>query len=308
MDDSLSKSRGIGRQPLVSVIMNCYNSAKYLREAIESVLAQTYQNWEIVFWDNQSTDESATIFKSYADARLRYYLAPEFTKLGQARNLAVAHATGEWLGFLDCDDVWLPEKLEKQVAIILEEDSSLGLVYGQMLVLVGDYDASSKWLVRMSNYSKKTLLRTLPEGWVFEKLLKLNFIPLLTAVVNRVAYHEVGGLSEHFEMSEDYELFVKVSAVRKVRAVQSVIALYRIHQSNTSIHNLEKGFQECLEIVGKYLPNPSTVRGLKCHHAYYALARIKEGNRWSGICYLAVHGGLLSLYFIVRVKMFRYLA
>jgi len=140
--NSLKNNKEIGRQPLVSVIMNCYNSAQYLHEAIESVLAQTYSHWEIIFWDNQSTDESVSIFKSYSDKRLHYFLAPEHTKLGKARNLAVKQARGEWIGFLDCDDVWLPEKLEKQITIILEEDTELGLVYGQMLVLAPHHDPS----------------------------------------------------------------------------------------------------------------------------------------------------------------------
>ena len=235
MGSSSTDSRRDEHQPLVSVIMNCYNSARYLREAIESVLAQTYPHWEIIFWDNQSTDESAKIFNSYSDSRLRYFIAPEHTKLGQARNQAVKQARGEWLGFLDCDDVWLPEKLEKQVAIILDEGPELGLVYGQMLVLDENYEPSSKWSAGMSKYSKKTLLKSLPEGWIFNKLIKFNFISLVTAIVETKLYHEVGGLTEHFEISEDYELFVKVSAVRKVRAVQNIIAYYRVHLSNASL-------------------------------------------------------------------------
>src|SRR3972149_5927289 len=91
------------RAPLVSVIMNCYNGARYLREALASVLVQTFTDWEIVFWDNQSADESAAIFKSYSDRRFRYFLAPEHTVLGRARNLAVEQARGEWIAFLDCD-------------------------------------------------------------------------------------------------------------------------------------------------------------------------------------------------------------
>ena len=85
----------VPEKSLVSVIINCFNGEKYLREALDSVITQTYKNWEIIFWDNQSTDESAEIFNSYDDVRLRYFLAPKFTKLGQARNLAVANATGE---------------------------------------------------------------------------------------------------------------------------------------------------------------------------------------------------------------------
>jgi glycosyltransferase involved in cell wall biosynthesis len=73
-------------QPLVSVIMNCCNGEKYLQEAIDSVLAQTYKNWEIVFWDNQSIDDTAQIAKSYDDPRIKYHRSESFTPLGEARN------------------------------------------------------------------------------------------------------------------------------------------------------------------------------------------------------------------------------
>ena len=72
-------------EPLVSILMNCYNGEKYLREAIESVLSQTFQNWGLIFWDNRSTDRSADIFKEYKDLRLKHYLAPEHTDLGGGR-------------------------------------------------------------------------------------------------------------------------------------------------------------------------------------------------------------------------------
>lgn len=303
MTDLVNAPKEDSREPLVSVIMNCYNSAQYLREAIDSVLQQTYQNWEIIFWDNQSTDSSANIFNSYADSRLRYFLAPKFTKLGQARNLAVAQASGEWLGFLDCDDVWLPDKLTRQVDIIQIEAPGLGLVYGQALVIDCNIGKSSNWAKRQSKYSKKTALKTLPEGWVFEKLLMFNFISLLTAIVNRAAYHEVGGISDYFEQAEDYELFVKLAATRKVRAVQSVVALYRIHGSNASILNEEKDFREAEEIVSRYLPQPAADRALKQRHSYYALNQIRQGKFWSGFCHFVLRGSLSSLFALVQRKV-----
>ena len=99
--------------PSVSVIMNCYNGAKYLRAAIESVLTQSYADWELVFWDNQSTDESANIVRSYADPRVKYFYAPVHTLLYEARNCAIQKSNGELLAFLDVDDTWLPAKLER---------------------------------------------------------------------------------------------------------------------------------------------------------------------------------------------------
>ena len=99
-------------EPLVSILMNCYNGEKYLREALDSILAQTYKNWELIFWDNQSTDKSVEIFKSYADERLKYFYAPTHTLLYEARNYAIEKASGEFYAFINVDDWWEKEKLE----------------------------------------------------------------------------------------------------------------------------------------------------------------------------------------------------
>lgn len=95
--------------------MNCFNSETYLSDSIESVLSQTYQNWELIFWDNKSTDSSASIFKSFTDKRLKYFYAKKHTTLGEARNKALEKVTGKFVAFLDCDDLWLERKLEKQL-------------------------------------------------------------------------------------------------------------------------------------------------------------------------------------------------
>ena len=81
--------------------MNCFNGEKYLKEALESVIQQTYINWELIFWDNQSTDSSAMIFKSFKDSRMRYYYSDEFTDLGGARAKACNFVKGEYLSILD---------------------------------------------------------------------------------------------------------------------------------------------------------------------------------------------------------------
>src|SRR3972149_6628479 len=90
---------------LISIIINSHNGAKYLREAIDSVYSQTYTNWEIILFDNCSTDETDTIVKQYDD-RLRYFRSEKFLNLGEARNKALKNAQGEIIGFLDSDDSW----------------------------------------------------------------------------------------------------------------------------------------------------------------------------------------------------------
>ena len=116
------KMSGYFHSPLVSVIINCYNGQKYLSEAVNSVLSQTYKNWEIIFWDNQSTDGSARIFKNFEDSRLRYFYSPTHTLLYEARNYAIDQASGEFLAFLDVDDWWCPDKLEKQIPLFTDDE------------------------------------------------------------------------------------------------------------------------------------------------------------------------------------------
>ncbi|MEJ2405866.1 MAG: glycosyltransferase family 2 protein, partial [Candidatus Thiodiazotropha sp.] len=118
--------------PLVSIVMNCYNGERFLREAIDSVYEQGFQDWEIIFWDNASTDSSAEIAQSY-DERVKYFLADETAPLGEARNHALKQASGKYIAFLDCDDLYLPEKLEKQVALM--ESGDYALSYGSAIMI-----------------------------------------------------------------------------------------------------------------------------------------------------------------------------
>ena len=115
-------------KPLVSIIMNCFNGEKYLKEALESITNQTYENWELIFWDNLSTDNSKKIFKSFNDKRFKYFLAEKHTVLYEARNLAIKKTKGEFIAFLDTDDIWIKEKLEEQIKFF--SNKNIGLVYG----------------------------------------------------------------------------------------------------------------------------------------------------------------------------------
>ena len=100
----------MSKSPLVSVIMNCYNGEKYLTDSLNSLLSQNYRNWELIFWDNISTDNSKKIFESYNDKRFKYYLAPKHEILYKARNLAIKKTSGDYIAFLDTDDIWSKDK------------------------------------------------------------------------------------------------------------------------------------------------------------------------------------------------------
>ena len=99
------------KKPLISVIVNCFNGEKYLKECINSIIKQTYKNWEVIFWDNLSKDKSKDIFKRFKDKRLKYYKSKTHTTLYKARNLALNKAKGSIITFLDTDDFWHKDKL-----------------------------------------------------------------------------------------------------------------------------------------------------------------------------------------------------
>ena len=108
------------REPLVSVIMNCHNGAKYLKDSVESLMSQTYKNWELIFWDNKSFDSSKKIIKKFKDKRIKYFKSEKFQNLYHSRNLAIKKAKGKYVGFLDVDDLWERNKLKKQMKYFLE--------------------------------------------------------------------------------------------------------------------------------------------------------------------------------------------
>lgn len=226
--------------PKVSVIMNCLNCEKYLKEAIDSVYSQTYPNWEIIFWDNSSIDSSTEIAKSYDD-KLQYFRGDKTVPLGHARNLAVEKARGEYIAFLDCDDMWLPEKLEKQIKV-LNSNNEVGLVY------------SDSYILRNGKKDKRTYFENCPphKGLVFEKLLLLsessNFIPQLTVIIKRKIFEEIGYFKKEFKIGLDLELFLRVAEKYELDYVNEPLAIYRIHQGNFS-HSVHIYVKEAFTIL-----------------------------------------------------------
>ncbi len=111
-------------QPLVSVIMPSYNAEKYIAESIESVLHQTYPNWELLITDDCSRDRTPEIVQSYCqqDPRISFVIAKQHSGIAKTRNQSIARAKGQFIAFLDNDDLWVPEKIEKQVRFIIENN------------------------------------------------------------------------------------------------------------------------------------------------------------------------------------------
>lgn len=228
--------------PLVSVIMNIRNGAAYLREALDCVMAQTFTDWELIVWDDCSTDESAQIVAEYKDPRVRYFLSPEETLLGKARDGAIRQAGGEWLAFLDQDDLWTPTKLEKQMALAEE---GVGIIYGRAVLFWPNG--------RKREYDQAHEYTALPEGSVFSELFRSAcFIAMSSAVLRRSAVEEAGGIPEWVELAPDYYLYVAIAHRYEARAIQEVVCWYRMHDRNMWQDSRSKVYQEALTMISQW--------------------------------------------------------
>ena len=124
----------MNNKPIISIIMNCYNGEAFLNEAINSITKQTFENWELIFFDNNSIDKSEKIAKSFKDSRIKYFKSDRLLNLYDARNLAVKKTNGDYISFLDTDDMWTKDKLEKQINFI-KKNSNYKILYSNYYVL-----------------------------------------------------------------------------------------------------------------------------------------------------------------------------
>ncbi|MDG2348789.1 MAG: glycosyltransferase [Gammaproteobacteria bacterium] len=235
--------------PKVSIIMNCFNGEKYLSEAIESVINQTYTDWELIFWDNCSTDGSAKVFKSYSDDRLKYFLSDQHTTLGQARANAWQCVTGDYVAILDVDDLWMPKKLEYQIPLF--DDSEVGLVI-------------SNACTKCSHHEKKYFQKKYPEeGFVFPELLKNYFVCLPVLVVRKsfVDRLEIPSFDAQFSMIADFDLVLRLSRISKLAVVKEMLGMWRAHGDNLTYAQSDKFYIETKEWIRKYETMPEFFSG-----------------------------------------------
>lgn len=262
--------------PLISIIMNCFNGERYLKQALESVLQQTYPNWELVFWDNQSNDRSKEIFQSYRDERFKYFLADKFTNISIAKNLALSKARGDYYAFLDVDDWWTPEKLDCQLRLF--KDPDVGIV------------CSNYYLVDEAGLTQSvSRRRPIKTGWVLREQLRFYSLGLLTIMIRASEIPRPStALNERYHIIGDFDLAIQVLMKSKLEYLHKCLAFNRIHpasqlQTNRMMHVSEmrhwsKSFNEQTQY--KYSSEVSHILGAS--HYLEAQDLASNGN------YLAV--------------------
>ena len=281
--------------PLVSIVINCYNGEKYLSEAINSIYSQTYTNWEIIFWDNASTDNSATIANSY-DYKLRYFYSDINVPLSQARFQAVKQAKGEYLAFLDCDDLWNMDKLEKQVNLFLQ-NGSLCFIYGKAEIIYGETDS-------LFNKSKKNIIpkkNILTEGQIFDQLVIEDFIPFPSALIDKAKLLGCGDFPLNYNHSIDYWIFLNLAYNFNVGALNETCCKYRIHDKSLSSKQIILCSLENIDLIKSFLPDERAKKALKFHYVSLAIAYLKRKKIFLAI-YTLYKYNCWSLFLIRIIK------
>lgn len=201
--------------PTVSVIIPAYNSARFLPEAIESVLAQTYKDYEIIVVDDGSTDNTKEVLAPYFD-RIKY-IYQQNQGAGSARNTGIKHSQGKYITFLDADDVWLPEKLHIQVDY-LDNNRGIAMVYSRSFSMSED----GRSIIKKGRWSRKP-----PSGDVFNILFFHNFIPTSTVVVRKEVFNTIGLFDESLINSQDHDLWLRIARELNVAGISKPLSKYR---------------------------------------------------------------------------------
>ena len=235
--------------PKVSVIIPTYNGQRYLAHTLESVLAQSMPDLEVIIIDDGSTDNTPGLVQDFIkrDQRVRYFRQGRLG-VSAARNRGISESRAEFIAFIDHDDLWQPGKLEKQLALFAA-DPGVALVYARTMII--NESGRPKGMVG-------GLVRP-QRGNCFEKLLEGNFIPLSSAVVKKDALEALGAwFVEEMEMLEEIELFLRLAYGFKIDYCGSILAQWRMHSDNDSRlrRNLMiKEYGIILERLIRYIPD-----------------------------------------------------
>lgn len=205
-------------QPLVSVCIGVYNREQYIRECLDSVMAQTYRNIEVIVADNASTDETLAIVRSYPSVRV-IERKSNSGMCSTTRNLAAKAAQGEYIAFLDSDDAWRPTKLARQVEF-MERHSNIALCHSYVHLMD---EHSSVYGIRHEG-------RLPPTGNYFMPLLDHCWVTISSALIRRSLYEEVGPFTEalpYGRSGEDYEFFLKAARAHPFGLIDEPLVKYR---------------------------------------------------------------------------------
>jgi len=258
----------------VTILMPVYKGERFVARAIESVLAQSHSNIELIIVNDGSPDNSADAIRPYlADPRVKY-IEQQNSGVAAARNTALQHATGAYIGLCDQDDEWLPHKAEKQVAY-LEAHPEAGLVHGDV-----DYiDEAGRPLPHEPCFPAAVF------GRCFPRMYMGNPVMAVAAMFRRSVIDSVGAFDPAIKYADDYDLWLRIAAHHDVGYIDEPVARYRWHAANNSHHQvaireytlrvLRKGEQELPDACAQV---PHNDRKLRYFRLYEQMARYSNAE------------------------------
>lgn len=265
--------------PTVSIVVPTFNRLKYLRSALASVFEQTFRDWELLIADDGSGAEARAYLEALDDPRVRVLRLSHSGRPAVARNAALREAKGEYVAFLDSDDIWTPTKLQIQIDSLR---SRPGRRWGYTrFVLVDEFGNPTDW--------QRTRSWPVPDGWIFDKLVRSEtVIAVPSVVVSRELLERVGGFDESLIMCEDYDLWLRLAAQSEVDAIDLPCTLVTRHAEHSG--NEITSFQDCARVFEKVLRLGGTehlhsiVREKLAEVAYgLAASHAARGDRMSAV-------------------------
>jgi glycosyltransferase involved in cell wall biosynthesis len=279
---------------MTSILMNCYNCKKYLKEAIDSVYAQTVSGWEIIFIDNCSTDGSKEILENY-DEKIKYYKTEKNVSLGEARNFGLQFCKSEYLAFLDTDDAWLPEKLETELEL-MDKNPNFQMCYSSFLFMNENSIETTKYSVLAES------------GKIFKHLLKRYEINMQTVLLRN---NFNISFNPQMEFSPDYDLFMEIASKKEIGVISTPLIKYRKTSSSLTSKKVSRWWLEMKMTLDRILKNftelknSDEVRFAYAKVFYYkAIYLIKEERTKEARDYLKKNRFLDSKYFFLYILSF----
>ena len=241
--------------PIVSIVIPTFNRSRYLRKAIESVLAQTFQDFEIIVMDDGSTDDTRKIASSFGSKVSYFYQTNQGSP--EARNAGLRLAKGKYLGLLDCDDLFLPDWLERGMEI-LNRMPQVALVHGETEVI----DSEGKLIPEETAYIRKFYEKERKEGSGYLRILKGNAMFPSAILFRRECLERVGFFNPAFAPREDYDWYLRLALQNQVYLLERpAVVLYRRHKVNQSGQYDSKAtaqvyvaiLEQQLSLISKYM-------------------------------------------------------
>ena len=215
--------------PLVSIVIPTYNHAHLLRKALSSIYGQTYKNWEVIIVDNHSRDNTDEIVKEFQHLNLKLLKINNNGVIGASRNMGIRHASGEWVAFLDSDDLWAPNKLEVCIA---NAHDNIDLIYHDLDII----------REQPARFERKTLLvKQVKSPVTIDLLLGGNVICNSSVVVRKQLLDQIGGINENENIvgAEDFSTWLRISKLsERFHYIPVVLGSYLMHSQGNSQRNM----------------------------------------------------------------------